>query len=85
MTARRKIEQLEDAQLHDVHPDKSVAVMDERKEAEIQSRFSKEQLYASARYADRKDLVMALLEDGRGYTIEEVDNIIAGYLHGKTR
>ena len=33
----------------------------------------------------RSDLVAALLEDGRGYTIEEVDNIIAEYLHGKVR
>lgn len=47
--------------------------------------FFKEQLYVSARYADKKDLVAALLEDGRGYAIEEVDNIIAEYLHGKVR
>lgn len=50
-----------------------------------ESRFLKEQLYVSARYADKKDLVAALLHDGRGYTIEEVDNIIAEYLHGKVR
>lgn len=49
------------------------------------SYFFKEQLYVSARYADKKDLVAALLEDGRGYAIEEVDNIIAEYLHGKVR
>ena len=59
----------------------SDAVQSDKKKEE--SRFLKEQLYASARYSDRKDLVEALLENGRGYTIKEVDNIIAGYLHGR--
>ena len=43
------------------------------------------QLAKSARYAGRRDLVEALLDSGRSYTIEEVENIIAEYLHGKER
>lgn len=61
----------------------SDAVQNDKKKED--SRFLKEQLYASSKYADRKDLVAALLEDGRSYTTKEVDNIIAGYLHGKER
>lgn len=79
MAERRKTVRLETAQLDDG------VVVTERREVKEESSFLKEQLYASARYADKKDLIEALLEKGRGYTIEEVDNIIAEYLHGKER
>lgn len=79
MAERRKTVRLETAQ-----PDDGVVVT-ERREVKEESSFLKEQLYASARYADKKDLIEALLEKGRYYTIEEVDNIIAEYLHGKER
>lgn len=79
MAERRKTARLETAQ-HD-----DGVVVTERREEKEESRFLKEQLYASARYADKKDLIEALLEKGRYYTIEEVDNIIAEYLHGKER
>lgn len=46
-------------------------------------RFSKEQLACSARYAARRDLVNALLDNGREYTIQETDAAIAKYLKGR--
>lgn len=45
--------------------------------------FGREQLLASARYADRKDLVGALLEEGREYTIETVDKLMDEYMKGQ--
>lgn len=36
---------------------------------------SKEQLLRSQRYAKRRDLLGALLEDGKWYTLEEVDSV----------
>lgn len=48
-----------------------------------EQKFSKEQIAASARYVNRKDLVDALLEKGKKYTIEEVDRKIEEFMKGK--
>ena len=45
--------------------------------------YTKEQLAASRRYANRRDLIMALLENGKTYTLEETDSLIAKYMKGK--
>lgn len=50
-----------------------------------QAAYTKEQLVASRRYADRRDLISALLEDGRSYTTDEVDALIKKYLKGKVK
>ncbi len=44
--------------------------------------YSKEQLMRARRYTERKDLINALLEDNRQYTIAEVDAAIAKYMKG---
>lgn len=43
--------------------------------------FNKAQLVASKAYAPRRDLLSALLEDGRQYTRTEVDALIAKFDH----
>ncbi len=48
-------------------------------------RFSKEQLLASNRFQDRRDLVEALLKDGELYTIKAVKEKIENYMKGKVR
>lgn len=48
-------------------------------------KFSKEQILASARYAGKRDLVDALLENGKSYTIVTVDNMIEKYKKGKVK
>ena len=45
--------------------------------------YKKEQLVASKRYANRRDIIMALLEDGKAYTLNEVDGLIEKYMKGK--
>lgn len=45
--------------------------------------YKKEQLVASKRYANRRDLIRALLEDGKAYTLNEVDGLIEKYMKGK--
>ena len=47
--------------------------------------FSKEQLLASARFANRRDIVSAILQAGRQYSIAEVEQAIADYMKGKVR
>ena len=47
--------------------------------------FSKEQILASARYANRRDLVDALLDEKESYTLETVDNMIENYMKGRVK
>lgn len=47
--------------------------------------FTREQLAASKRYANRRDLINALLEADKAYTLEQVDAAIEKYLKGKVR
>ncbi len=53
--------------------------------AESATRFSKEQLLRSQRYAKRRDLLGALLDDGKRYTLKEVDAAIDNFMKGKVR
>lgn len=48
-----------------------------------QPMFSKEQIVASDRYADKRDLVVALLDDSKKYTYATVDKTIGDFLKGK--
>lgn len=50
--------------------------------AKTEPKFSKEQLAKSERYAGRRDAVSALLDDGKQYTIAEVDAIINKFMKG---
>lgn len=47
--------------------------------------YSKEQLAASKRYATKRDIISALLENGKTYTLDEVDALIEKYMKGKVR
>lgn len=45
--------------------------------------YTVEQLAASKRYANRRDIIRALLEEGKTYTLDEVDRLIEMYMKGK--
>lgn len=47
--------------------------------------FSKEQILASARFANRRDLVDALLDTDKSYTLKTVDNLIEKYMKGQVK
>ena len=47
--------------------------------------FTKEQIVKSKRYADKRDLLNAVLDNGKKYTFVEVDNIINNYKKGKVK
>lgn len=60
--------------------------MDEKKEEgtrDTAACFMKAQLESSERYREQRDLIAALLEDGKAYTLDETDNKIKKYLKGK--
>lgn len=45
--------------------------------------FPKKDFVNSQRFAKQKDLVNALLEEGKKYSIKEVEDIIHNFLYGK--
>nr|UWD76687.1 MAG: hypothetical protein [Bacteriophage sp.]DAE80413.1 MAG TPA: hypothetical protein [Caudoviricetes sp.]UWG11954.1 MAG: hypothetical protein [Bacteriophage sp.]UWG21603.1 MAG: hypothetical protein [Bacteriophage sp.]DAL34279.1 MAG TPA_asm: hypothetical protein [Caudoviricetes sp.] len=47
--------------------------------------FTKQQLAESKRYKKKRDLLEALLENGKTYTIAQVDKIIGDYLKKEVR
>ena len=56
-----------------------------KKETKIvdEVKFTKEQLIVSVRFSDNSDLLNALLEDGKQYSVSEVDGKINKYMKGK--
>ncbi|MCH1953670.1 hypothetical protein MCJ35_31265 [Enterocloster sp. OA13] len=57
--------------------------MKETKQGE--ATFSKQELLQAECYQEKKDLVSALLEDGRKYSLKEVDAVIEKFMKGKVR
>lgn len=47
--------------------------------------FTKDQLLTFDKYRGRRDLLGALLEDGRGYTYAEVDELVDNFMKGKVK
>ncbi len=53
--------------------------------ATVEQKFSKAQILASAQYANRRDLVDALLEAEKQYTKKEVDELINKFMKGTVK
>ena len=47
--------------------------------------FSKEQILACAKYHNNRDLVDAILDEKKKYTIENVDSLVEKYMKGKVK
>ena len=58
-----------------------------KKAASVQTgepvRFSKAKILTLQRYADRRDLLGAILDENRAYSIYEIDEAIDKFLKGK--
>jgi hypothetical protein len=52
---------------------------------ETEHMFSKEQLIASDRFRNRRDLVKALLDTGELYTVKAAEEKIQNYMKGKVK
>lgn len=58
--------------------------MKTKQEAEtVEAAFTLAQLLKAKRYADKKDLLNALLNENEKYTIKQVDDTIEKFLKGK--
>lgn len=61
-------------------------IADEKTEVQnVSIEFSKEQILASAKYRNNKDLVDAILDEKKKYTIENVDSLVEKYMKGKVK
>ena len=47
--------------------------------------YTVDQRAASKRYANRRDLIRALLDSGKRYTLDEVDRLIESYMKGQVK
>ena len=60
--------------------------MTEKKVTEAKElRFTKSQLSAAKRYRNEQDLINALMEDGKTYTLDEANDLINTYLKGSVK
>nr|DAJ73972.1 MAG TPA: hypothetical protein [Caudoviricetes sp.] len=59
--------------------------MADTKTTEPVDKFTKQQLAESKRFKKKRDLLEALLEDDKEYTIAEADGLIDGYLRKKVK
>ncbi len=48
-------------------------------------RYTKRQLVCSERYCNQSDLVCALLEDGKLYSLSEADEIMNRFMKGRVK
>ena len=47
--------------------------------------FSKSKLLTLARYANRRDLLSVLLEEGKHYTLDQADELIESFMNPKKK
>ena len=59
--------------------------MAEKKETQGTVTFPKDKLLQSLKYANRKDVLNVVLEDGKEYSFEEVDKRINAFMKGKVK
>lgn len=52
-------------------------------ENKAENTYTKDQIILSEKYAKRRDLVNALLDDDKEYTLEEVDTMMDKFLKGR--
>ena len=58
---------------------------DVREKPDKRKLYTKEQILSSSRYRARRDVLGALLEDGRGYTLEETDSMVKEFMERKVQ
>lgn len=47
--------------------------------------FTKEQILASKKYSNRRDVLGAILKDDKTYTLEQVDSLLEKFMKGKVK
>ena len=76
---------METMQSHKTNVKGQVIILTTTKKEEVtkSSSFSKEQILSAAKFANRRDLLSVVLEDGKTYTVEDVQKQIDKFMKGK--
>ncbi len=61
------------------------ATAEGKEDGQEKARFTKGQFLESRRFMGRRDIINALLEDGKEYTVSAVEEEIGNYMKGKVR
>lgn len=56
-----------------------------KKEIKQETLFTKQQILASKKYFESRDVLGALLADGKQYTCAQVDSALRKYMKGKVK
>lgn len=64
---------------------KKTELPEQKTEEHNEPLFSKSQLVRCGRYHDRRDLVDALLDDSKKYTMGQVERLIGEFMKGKVK
>ena len=59
--------------------------MAKEKDKKTENRFTKQQVLASKKLSYSKDLINAIMEDGKTYTLKEVETKVNEYLKRKVK
>ena len=59
--------------------------MANKKEMKQEILFTKEQILASKKYSNRRDVLGAILVDTKTYTLEQVDSLLEKFMKGKVK
>ena len=59
--------------------------VEEKSAVKTENTFTKAQLLAAKRFAGRRDLLNALLDENKKYTVETVEQMIEKYMKGKVK
>ena len=54
-------------------------------ETKQEGMFTKEQILASKKYSNRRDVLGAILSDDKTYTFEKVDTLLEKFMKGKVK
>lgn len=54
-----------------------------KNETKQETKFSKEQILTSKKYADRRDVLGAVLAENKTYTFNQVDSLLERFMKGK--
>lgn len=64
---------------------KTAKIQKDEQVPQTEPKFTKEQIVAAKRFQHRRDLVAAVLDDGKQYTMTEVETLMEKYMKGKVK
>ena len=55
------------------------------KKTQQELKFPKERILTVKKYSNRRDALVAILDDDKSYTLEQVDSLLENFMKGKVK